>query len=161
MQSIFFMKMVDTDLMNKYQKKKNRSSIFLPILPIFVFKNGDFTYTGTFYSLIRSRMIFLRALLLKKTFQDKHFFTYATYLYYKLSYFALWKSAKTKLKIGKMGKNLDFSRWPFFYICSLGLYLPFSGKKSAAFFTEKKSWISTLWPELVQSQNRVTLWQIY
>jgi len=63
------MKMVDTDLMNKYQKKKNRSSIFLPILPIFVFKNGDFTYTGTFYSLIRSRMIFLRALSLKKLFK--------------------------------------------------------------------------------------------
>ena len=74
-QSIFFLKMVDTNLMNKYQKKKNRSSgeneIFAHFSDFFVFKNGDFTYTGTFYSLIRSRMIFFRALL-------KHFFIFAT-----------------------------------------------------------------------------------
>ena len=35
----------------------------------FVFKNGDFTHTGTFYSLIRSRMIFLRALLFQNPFK--------------------------------------------------------------------------------------------
>ena len=67
-QSIFFLKMLDTNLMNKYQKKKkNRSlgeiEIFAHFSDFFVFKNGDFTYTGTFYSLIRSRMVFLRALL--------------------------------------------------------------------------------------------------
>ena len=49
------------------KEKKNRSSgeieIFAHFSDLFVFKNGDFTYTGTFYSLIRSRMIFLRALL--------------------------------------------------------------------------------------------------
>ena len=39
-------------------------SRFLPIFPIFVFKNGDLTYTNTFYSLILSRVIFLWALLL-------------------------------------------------------------------------------------------------
>ena len=64
--------MVDTDLMNKYQKKKKElreKSRFLPIFPLFVFKNGDFTYTGTLFSLIRSRMILLRALLPKKLFK--------------------------------------------------------------------------------------------
>ena len=40
-----------------------------------------------------------------------------------------------------MGKNLDFSRWPIFFsfeICSLCLYLPFSRRKSTAFFRREK-----------------------
>ena len=44
-------------------------------------------------------------------------------------------------KIGKMGKNLNFSRWLIFFsfdFCSLGLYLPFSRKKSITIFRREK-----------------------
>ena len=82
MQSIFFLKMVDTNLMNKNQKKKKqvigRNQDFCPFFRFFCFQKWRFyVYWYILFLNSYSYAIFKGTCILK-TFQDKHFFAYAT-----------------------------------------------------------------------------------